>query len=100
MKKKLAKTLLILVLILSHHFTSAYSFTSNDISGHWAEKTIIEWQNKGKINGYEDDTFRPDASITRAEFVHLLNSVISLENSVAIHFDDVTEKDWFYQDVE
>ena len=25
---------------------------SNDISGHWAEATIIKWQNAGKIDGY------------------------------------------------
>lgn len=87
------------MLLLLTGVPSTFVFGATDITGHWAEKTIIEWQNKGKINGYEDDTFHPDASITRAEFVHLLNSVISLENSVAIHFDDVTEKDWFYQDV-
>ncbi len=32
---------------------------------------IIELQRKGLVSGYEDNTFRPDALITRAEFVKL-----------------------------
>ena len=48
---------------------------SNDVFGHWAEFTITKWQNEGRIGGYEDGTFRPDQSITRAEFVRLLNCI-------------------------
>lgn len=87
------------MLLLLTSVPSTFVFGATDIAGHWAEKTIMEWQSKGKISGYEDNTFRPDASITRAEFVHLLNSVISLEDGIAIHFDDVTESDWFYEDI-
>ncbi len=99
MKKKLAKTLLVLILILPHHFTPAYSSTSNDISGHWAEKTITSWQNTAKISGYEDNTFRPDNAITRAEFVHLINTMMPSEQNSTIYFEDVSKNDWFYNDI-
>ena len=97
MKIKTAKLYGMLLLLTS--VKSTVVFGATDITGHWAEKTIMEWQDRGKISGYEDDTFRPNASITRAEFIHLLSSIIILENSAPVHFNDVMENDWFYQDV-
>lgn len=45
----------------------------SDIAGHWAESVITQWQSKGLIQGYEDGTFKPGNTITRAEFVTLMN---------------------------
>jgi hypothetical protein len=43
-----------------------------DISGHWAESTI-KWAIANDIaHGYEDNTFRPNAQVTKAEFLTLL----------------------------
>ena len=39
----------------------------SDIAGHWAESVITQWQSKGLIQGYEDGTFKPGNTITRAE---------------------------------
>ncbi len=72
---------------------------ASDINGHWAQATIEAWQNEGRIGGYEDGTFRPDQSITRAEFVRLLNSAVSTQGSAAISFSDVSPSDWYYNDV-
>ncbi len=74
---------------------------SNDISGHWAEATIIKWQNAGKIDGYTDGTFQPEKLITRAEFVRLLNSALSnaFTSTINVPFIDVQQNDWFYTDV-
>lgn len=38
-----------------------------DIKGHWAEKDIQSGVEAGLIKGYEDNTFKPDQPITRAE---------------------------------
>ncbi|MEA5057934.1 MAG: S-layer homology domain-containing protein [Anaerotignum propionicum] len=46
---------------------------SNDIRGHWAERTITQWQDKGLIGGYQDGTFKPDKPATRAEFARIMN---------------------------
>lgn len=74
---------------------------ANDINGHWAEATIAKWQNEGKVGGYEDGTFKPDKTITRAEFVRLLNttSVNTFTATSDINFSDVKASDWFYADV-
>ena len=41
---------------------------ASDLSGHWAEETVNRWLDAGRISGYPDDTFRPNQSMTRAEF--------------------------------
>ena len=43
-----------------------------DISGHWAEETILEAVYRGLFNGVSSDLFDPDSAITRAMFVTVL----------------------------
>lgn len=50
------------------------SFT--DISGHWAEKEIERAATLGWVSGYTDGNFHPDAPITRAEAMTLINRVL------------------------
>ena len=77
------------------------SFT--DISGHWAEVEIERAATLGWINGYEDGTFRPDAEITRAEAMTLINRVLQrlpetaddlLDNMTT--WSDVQPNAWYY----
>ncbi|WP_270506523.1 immunoglobulin-like domain-containing protein [Paraclostridium sordellii] len=71
----------------------------NDTQGHWAEKTINLFVEKGFINGYDDKTFKPDNSMTRAEFVKVVNNVFGYNQMGTEQFDDVNESDWFYSDI-
>ena len=48
-----------------------------DIASHWAKNEIGIAANKGWINGYPDDTFRPNQYITRAEAMTLVNRVLN-----------------------
>lgn len=54
--------------------TSTASFS--DIANHWAKDEISASANNGWINGYTDGTFRPNAPITRAEAMALINRVL------------------------
>ena len=45
-------------------------------STHWAYRNILTAISKQWINGYEDGTFRPDQTITRAEAVTILNRAL------------------------
>lgn len=47
----------------------------SDTKGHWAEAAINAAATSGYVNGYEDGTFRPDANISRAEFIKLVATV-------------------------
>ena len=48
----------------SKHFT--------DTKGHWAESYISRLSEKGIVNGYENNTFKPNQSIDREEVAQLI----------------------------
>lgn len=70
-----------------------------DTAGHWAEKTLDEWQDKGFIAGRGDGSFRPDGTMTRAELAKLVNRTMGFTAESEISFSDVTERDWFHAEV-
>ena len=76
-----------------------YAASFDDISGHWAESYIEKAIDYGFVNGYEDGTFKPDAPITRAEFTTMFNGALENKAEADIDFTDVTEDDWFYEDI-
>ncbi|MDU6115834.1 MAG: family 10 glycosylhydrolase [Paeniclostridium sordellii] len=71
----------------------------NDIDGHWAKYDIEKFIKLGYVNGYEDNTFRPENQITRAEFIKLVNRVFNLKEKSNISFKDISTKDWYYEDL-
>ena len=92
-------------------FNGAYGYVSgnyinidekggiNDIDGHWAKADIEKFIKLGYVNGYEDNTFRPENQITRAEFIKLVNRVFHLTEKSNISFKDINTKDWYYEDL-
>lgn len=55
----------------------------SDIAGHWAEASIKQAVNDGIVKGYPDGTFKPNATVTRAEFAVMLMSALKLNGAVA-----------------
>jgi len=75
MKKTMKKAMFMVVvcsLLFSVQFAGATTAAMKDIGSHWAQKSIEEAVSQGWINGYTDKTFRPNASMTRAEFLKSL----------------------------
>lgn len=52
-----------------------------DITGHWAEAYIQQALQLGFVNGYADNTFRPNRQITRAEFTAILVRALQLSEA-------------------
>ena len=50
----------------------------SDIQGHWAQQQIEQAVSEGWVNGYPDGTFRPDETITQAEFTKMLLAAFRL----------------------
>jgi hypothetical protein len=71
---------------------------TNDIAGHWAEAVMQKWIDGGSLSGYGDGVYRPDASITRAEFMALVNRMKGYggESADAAKYGDVSPDDWYY----
>ncbi|MFS0840363.1 FG-GAP-like repeat-containing protein [Paenibacillus sp. 1P03SA] len=52
-----------------------------DVSGHWAEADIGRAVALGLVDGYEDGTFHPEATINRAEWVVMLERLLKDEEA-------------------
>ena len=82
--------------------TSENPFT--DTNNHWAKAYIDLATENGWINGYEDNTFKPDQPITRAETMAVVNRVLQrLPKSVDDLLpdmitwpDNMDETAWYY----
>ncbi len=82
--------------ILSYRLTETYA-AFGDISGHWAEKTIDKWADKGVISGYPDGTFKPDNPVTRAELAKILTLAFDLQPcEFTYNGNGLNENDWYY----
>lgn len=62
----------------------------------WAEECIIYLYNKKIVNGKEDNRFKPNDNITRAEFVKLISLAFPrTTDSKTNKFLDVDENEWY-----
>ncbi|NOV01022.1 S-layer homology domain-containing protein [Paenibacillus planticolens] len=78
---------------------AAVSTSFLDVARHWASNEINRWSQKGLIQGYEDATFKPDASISRSEFVSLVSRVFGYTDRANRSFPDVKVGAWYADDV-
>ena len=85
--------LLIMTTSLSAVVVSAASFTDIDES-HWAFESVSVLTTDGTINGYSDGSFKPDGTVTRAEFVKMLGKSSEARNA---DFVDVDSSHWAYE---
>lgn len=67
--------------------------TFNDTAGNWAEANIKKLVELKVTSGYPDGSFRPDATITRAEFATLLVKAFNLAPQSGKVFSD-TSSHW------
>lgn len=61
----------------------------------WFHEAVETLKVQGAIGGYEDGTFRPYASVTRAQFAVMVAGVLHLEPGDGSVFNDVSAGDWF-----
>ena len=98
---------------LATHFENLVLTSTNDFSdvpnNHWAVKYINSAAARGWINGYPDGTFKPEANITRAEVVTLVNRILDRKadrdyipahiNSLPRSYSDLASTYWAYWDI-
>ncbi|WP_198015889.1 S-layer homology domain-containing protein [Paenibacillus sp. HW567] len=84
---------------------AAAAETVKDYEGHWAQNTIEKWLDKGLLKGFENGSVKPDQSITRAEFMAIVNrsfeiaSLFDKKEVPKITFSDVSSTSWAYKEV-
>lgn len=92
MKKIISLTLSLMMIMSMCVCVGALSF-SDISSSHWAYENIKELVSEGTINGYSDGTFKPDKSVTRAEFVKMIGKWNKKSETV---YSDISESHWAY----
>ena len=73
----------------------------NDIAGHWAAKNITTAVGRGWVTGYPDHSFKPNATLTRADFVTLLSRMSGEDLSAyeTSSFPDVAKSAYYQKSV-
>jgi beta-N-acetylglucosaminidase len=101
--------MMMFVTVMPQMFASA----GDDITGHYFETQIRELEAKSIMFGYGNGIYKPDASITRAEFASLVvrvldtNSTQAASQSASIatytaaesQFTDVPANEWYFESV-
>lgn len=86
-------------IIVDGNSTGASSTTPfADVNGNWAKSHIEYLYTRSIVNGTSANTFSPDKTLSRAEFVKLLVSTlkgIDLKEAKAGIFEDVAEGQWY-----
>lgn len=79
--------------------TAALAETFSDVTAdYWAADYISALADRGILSGYPDGTFRPDATVTRAEFAAILGQAFPVTESFGSigGFIDVPAAYWGY----
>lgn len=76
--------------------TTVQAENLTDITDHWAERCINYLDQQGIVQGYPDQTFRPNQPVTRTEFAAFINRAFpeKAEQVFAREYDDLDETYW------
>lgn len=105
MRKTISLLLAVLLIINSssalaatyvNEVSTPVSYKSNP---YWAGDQMFDWLNKGLITGVSNSSYRASDYIKKSEFVSIVNMVFGYTETEYKKFSDVSEKDWFYDEV-
>lgn len=94
MKKKIIPIMLMSMLTVS---SSVYAFS--DVDNHWAKDSIEKLSQINIVKGYEDNTFRPDKNMTRAEVATIINRLIGAQKESLKYIPDLDRQSWYSSEI-
>ncbi|WP_155593704.1 S-layer homology domain-containing protein [Lysinibacillus cavernae] len=74
-------------------FTTRGTLNFTDTENHWAKEYIQKAAEAGIMNGYTDNTFRPEGSVTRAQAAAILVRSLGLSTAEKAPFTDISNYD-------
>jgi hypothetical protein len=98
MSKLISKQLsliLAFIIIFSASVPVLASTSANDYNTNWASETIQSALDSGNVKGYSDGSFKPENSITRAEFFSIVNNFFEFTNTSESTYTDVESSAWY-----
>lgn len=100
LKRSLGAVLAVCMLVSM--LPTALAADRSEIENHWAKEPLSYFIDQNWMQGYEDGTYKPDQTITRAEFMTLLNKVCGYtqrDDAAAKKFTDVPEGAWYFGNI-
>ena len=95
-KSMLSKILAVLLALTMMAPMAVNAATFTDTATHWAADSIEYMVSKKVLDGMGDGTFQPDAKVTRAQFIKMIDETFGLVATKALSFADVKSTDWYY----
>ena len=92
--KKIISLLLVTTFILTFSLNAYAAFFSDMDDSHWAISYVQKLVSDGTVNGFEDGTFRPTGTVTRAQFVKMIGKGPETHDTA---FEDVPPDHWAYE---
>ncbi len=81
--------------------SAAFAGGLKDVGQHWAAAEIGKAVSAGYVMGYPDGRFKPDAGVTRSEFIAMADGAFQVPvTQDQQSFKDVHNKDWFAKDLQ
>ncbi len=95
MMKRIWGVLLIIALLCPNTVFAIDKRVFSDIENHWASEVIEVWYAQDLVKGYPDGSFKPDNSVTRAEFISMVNNIYGYSYKTT-QYMDIDVRDWYY----
>lgn len=93
MKRRVISFIVLIFILISNTNIVTADIIYYDVYDHWAANEIYWATNDVMIfNGYDDWTFRPENSITRAEYIAILYRTAKLQNIITPNFINETKE--------
>lgn len=67
----------------------------SDMDSHWSREAVETMTALGIIDGFDNGTFQPDRSVTRAEFSKMIAVMLELQQVSENEFSDVAADSWY-----
>lgn len=94
MKRKIIPIVLMSMLTVS---SSVYAFS--DVDNHWAKDSIEKLSQINIVKGYEDNTFKSDKNMTRAEVATIINRLIGASKESLKYIPDLDRQSWYSSEI-
>lgn len=101
--KNIFRLFAVFAVLLSCNFTALAKEYTDVTNDHWAYCYIQELSEQNVVVGYPDDSFKPDAPITRAEFATMTIKALHQDSynlTETVNFNDVDENHWGWENIQ
>lgn len=91
----------VMTTVLNLEIKNAGTTKQPDLKGHWSEQYVNALSKAGYVQGFPDGTFKPNAPVTRAEAVVMINRIVGAKKLTvtSVKYKDLPATHWAFKDI-